>query len=113
LLAAARVEVEVHANPGRYEPGRGLVMEMPVGSPFLSPTLGVDKARVLRSQLDAGKTVAFAGDGFPDAECARLVPAGRRFARGDLADVLGREGLEYRPFGAWSEIARALVGGRN
>jgi 2,3-diketo-5-methylthio-1-phosphopentane phosphatase len=113
LLAAAGVEVEVHANPGRYERGRGLVMEMPVGSPFLSPTLGVDKARVLRSRLDAGETVAFAGDGFPDAECARLVPAELRFARGDLADVLEREGLAFRPFDAWSEIARALVGGKN
>ena len=111
LLNAAGVEVEVHANPGRYEPGRGLVMEMPVGSPFLSPTLGVDKARVLRSHLDAGRAVAFAGDGFPDAECARLVPAERRFARGDLADVLERERLGFRRFDTWSEIARALIGG--
>ena len=38
LLAEAGVEVEVHANPGRFEEGRGLVMEMPTGSPFWSPT---------------------------------------------------------------------------
>jgi 2,3-diketo-5-methylthio-1-phosphopentane phosphatase len=109
LLAAAGVEVEIHANPGRFEPGRGLLMEMPAGSPYLSPSLGVDKARVVRTHLDAGETVAFAGDGFPDAESARLVPAELRFARGDLADVFARENLEFRPFAAWSDIARALI----
>ncbi len=34
LLAAAGVEVEVHANPGRFEEGRGLLMAMPSGSPY-------------------------------------------------------------------------------
>lgn len=109
LLAAAGVEVEVHSNPGRFEAGRGLVMEMPTDSPFLSQTLGVDKARVVRWHLDQGRAVAFAGDGFPDAEAARLVPGHLRFARADLADVLGREGLPFRPFGSWSDIAPALL----
>jgi 2,3-diketo-5-methylthio-1-phosphopentane phosphatase len=109
LLAAAGVEIEVHANPGRFETGKGLLMEMPTGSPYRSPTLGVDKARVVRRHLDEGRTVAFAGDGFPDAEAARLVPGKLRFARADLADVLERERLEFHPFGAWSDIARVLV----
>jgi 2,3-diketo-5-methylthio-1-phosphopentane phosphatase len=109
LLAAAGVSVEVHANPGRFEPGRGLLMEMPTDSPYLSQTLGVDKARVVRHYLDAGRTVAFAGDGFPDAESARLVPGELRFARGDLADVLGRENLEFHPFETWSDIARVVL----
>jgi glycerol-1-phosphate dehydrogenase [NAD(P)+] len=77
LLAKADVEVEVHANPGRFETGRGLLMEMPVDSPFQSKTLGVDKARIVRRFLDEGWKVAFAGDGFPDAESARLVAAVR------------------------------------
>jgi 2-hydroxy-3-keto-5-methylthiopentenyl-1-phosphate phosphatase len=109
LLDAAGVNVEVHANPGRFVPGRGLLMEMPVDSPYLSPTLGIDKARVVRRHLDAGQTVAFAGDGFPDAESARLVPGALRFARGDLADLLDREGQVYQPFDTWSEIARVLL----
>ena len=54
LLAAAGVEIEVHANPGGFEAGKGLLMEMPAGSPYLSPTLGVDKAGVVRGYLDAG-----------------------------------------------------------
>jgi 2-hydroxy-3-keto-5-methylthiopentenyl-1-phosphate phosphatase len=109
LLAAAGAKVEVHANPGRFEPGRGLVMEMPAGSPYRSPALGVDKARVVRRHLDEGRAVAFAGDGFPDAESARLVPGDLRFARSDLADVLRREGLPFRPFETWSDIAGVLA----
>lgn len=109
LLAAAGVAVEVHANPGRFEVGRGLLMEMPTDTPYRCDNLGVDKARVVREYLDAGRTVAFAGDGFPDAAAARLVPDSLRFARADLADVLTREGLPFRPFEVWSEVARALL----
>ncbi len=113
LLAQAGGELEVHANPGRFVPGLGLQMEMPVGSPFLSPTLGVDKARVVRCHLEQGRTVAIAGDGFPDEEAALLVPAGLRFARGDLADVLEQKGETFQLFETWSEIAGQLVGQRD
>ncbi|VTU01938.1 -diketo-5-methylthio-1-phosphopentane phosphatase : 2,3-diketo-5-methylthio-1-phosphopentane phosphatase OS=Desulfovibrio fructosivorans JJ GN=DesfrDRAFT_3093 PE=4 SV=1: HAD [Gemmataceae bacterium] len=109
LLGAAGVDVEVHSNPGRFVEGQGLLLEMPTASPFLSQMLGVDKAMVVRWHLDAGRTVAFAGDGYPDADAARLVPADLRFARADLARVLDREGLPYRPFAAWSEVARDLL----
>jgi 2-hydroxy-3-keto-5-methylthiopentenyl-1-phosphate phosphatase len=85
-------------------------MEMPAGSPYLSPTLGVDKTAVVRRYLEGGRPVAFAGDGFPDAEPARLVPADLRFARGDLADVLRSEGLPFRPFESWSDIVHDLLG---
>jgi 2,3-diketo-5-methylthio-1-phosphopentane phosphatase len=110
LLADAGVEVEVHSNPGRFVPGQGLLMEMPTGSPYLSRTLGVDKAAVVRGYLGRGRPVAFAGDGFPDADPARLVPGELRFARGDLADVLRADRVPFRPFDAWSDIARVLLG---
>jgi 2-hydroxy-3-keto-5-methylthiopentenyl-1-phosphate phosphatase len=113
LLAAAGVEVDVHANPGRFEAGKGLLMEMPTGSPFWSATLGVDKAGVVRRYVEEGRTVGFAGDGFPDAEAARLVPADLRFARGDLATVLRSDGLPFQAFATWSDIADALVRGGN
>jgi len=109
LLAMAGVDIEVHANPGRFEPGEGLIMELPLDSPYLSQTLGIDKARVVRTYLEAGQTVAFAGDGFPDAESARLVPGDLRFARGDLANVLASEGLTFHPFRTWADIARILL----
>jgi 2,3-diketo-5-methylthio-1-phosphopentane phosphatase len=109
LLAAAGVEIEVHSNPGRFEAGQGLLMQMPDGSPYLSQTLGVDKAGVVRRHLAEGRMVAFAGDGFADADAARLVADDLRFARADLAQVMGEEGLPFQPFEAWSEVARALL----
>lgn len=109
LLAAAEVEITVYANPGHFEEGQGLLMEMPVGSPFLSETLGIDKTEVVRSCVASGGKVAFAGDGFPDVEPARLVPAAFRFARADLADVLKQEGLGFQRFESWSEIPKILL----
>jgi 2,3-diketo-5-methylthio-1-phosphopentane phosphatase len=109
LLATARVELEVFANPGRFEAGKGLIMEMPGRSAYWSPMLGVDKASVVRAHLAAGNEVAFAGDGFPDVDAARLVAADLRFARGDLADVLRSEGLAFHSFAHWHEIARTLT----
>ena len=109
LLAQADVELEVHSNPGRFVPGLGLQMELPLSSQFLSPTLGVDKAQVVRHHLGKGRAVAFAGDGFPDEEAALLVPGHRRFARGDLADVLKQKREPFQPFEAWSEISRHLL----
>ena len=109
LLEDAGVTLEVHANPGRFEPGRGLVMEMRVESPYWSRNLGVDKAGVVRRYMNDGSVVAFAGDGWPDAEPARLVPTNLRFARGELADLLRKERLPFRSFDTWSDIAGSLV----
>ena len=104
------VQLEVHANPGHVEAGRGLRMQRPVASPFYSPTHGIDKAAIVRAGLERGQVVAFAGDGFPDLPAARLVPARHRFARQDLRAALQREGLEYTAFETWDEIAECLCG---
>jgi 2,3-diketo-5-methylthio-1-phosphopentane phosphatase len=109
LLADAEVEVTVYANPGRFEPRRGLVMQMPHRSEYLSQSLGIDKTAIVRRHVAAGGTVAFAGDGFPDVEAARLVQGTLRFARADLADVLEKEGLEFSRYRTWSEIPRILL----
>jgi len=103
------IAIEIHANPGRFESGKGLLMEMPTESPFWSPTLGVDKAAVVRHYLNEGLTVAFAGDGFPDADPAHLVADELRFARADLADTLRHQGFPFRSFQAWSHIADMLL----
>jgi 2-hydroxy-3-keto-5-methylthiopentenyl-1-phosphate phosphatase len=109
LLSAARVDIVVHANPGSFVQGQGLLMRMPIESPFFSPALGVDKMGVVHRFLKEGQTVAFAGDGYPDADPARLVSDDLRFARGDLADLLRGEGLPFHSYGSWSEIARYLL----
>jgi 2-hydroxy-3-keto-5-methylthiopentenyl-1-phosphate phosphatase len=109
LLAEAEVEIEVHANPGEFRSGEGLQMTLPESSPFFSSTIGIDKAGIVQHHLDRGAVVAFAGDGFPDADAARLVAGELRFARGALATVLDREGLPYHSFKTWSDIARKLT----
>ena len=108
LLSKAGVDLEVHTNPGTIEGGR-MVMHWPVGAPFVSKETGVDKAGVVRSFLEEGRTVAFAGDGSTDVGPAMLVPAELRFAREELADALRRRGEGFQPFTRWIEVARALV----
>ena len=109
LLAAAGVSLEVHANPGRFESGRGLLMELPTSSPFFSRVHGIHKAGVVQHFIESGATVAFAGDGFPDIDAAKAVPADLRFARRDLADMLQRDGEAFKTYRAWSEIAGQLI----
>ena len=110
LLSAAGVDIEVHANPGRFEAGGGSLMEMPASSAYFSPTLGVDKTHIVRSFRNQSHPVAFAGDGLPDAEPARLVSSEfLALWRGALADSLRMENLPYRPFHVWSEIADKLL----
>jgi 2-hydroxy-3-keto-5-methylthiopentenyl-1-phosphate phosphatase len=109
LLSKADVSLEIHANAGRFESGRGLMMELPIESPFLSHQHGINKAGIVRHFLETGAIVAFAGDGFPDVEAAKMVSADLRFARRDLADVLRQDGEEFLPFESWSEIADRLI----
>lgn len=109
LLRTAGVDVELHANPGQYVQGQGLQMELPRDSPYYSPTHGIDKAAIVRSALASSQKVAFAGDGFPDSAAALLVPAELRFARRDLAQALTEQGVPFRPFDVWSDVARMLL----
>ncbi len=109
ILASSGVDLVVHANPGRFEEGKGLVLQLPESSPYFARATGIDKAAIVRAGLEAGRVVAFAGDGLTDAEAARLVAADLRFARGELARVLACEGLPYRPFERWAEVAGGLL----
>ena len=109
LLADAGVAVEVHANPGFYQAQGGLRMTWPTTSPYFCPSLGVNKAQIVRAALGTGADTAFAGDGYPDLEAAVLVPEQRRFARGALAEALGERGLGFRFFPSWFEIAMHLT----
>jgi len=101
--------IAVHANPGRFVRGRGLVMELPDDPRIARPGIGIDKAEVVRIHSAGARTVAFAGNSPPDLAAARLVPEGLRFARGSLREALDRLGLGYRPFDRWHEVAEALL----
>jgi 2,3-diketo-5-methylthio-1-phosphopentane phosphatase len=110
-LEEAGVGLTVHTNPSTFDPARGLRMELPVGSPFLSVTHGIDKQAVVRDALARYERVAFAGNGPPDLGAALLVAPEMRFARGWLARELERRGAGFHRFRWWSEIAARLVCG--
>jgi 2-hydroxy-3-keto-5-methylthiopentenyl-1-phosphate phosphatase len=108
LLNKAEVSVVVHANPGVFDPERGLQMSLPEHSPFFSPTTGVNKLEVVREALNRSDRAAFAGDGRPDLKAALMVPPQLRFARGWLADTLSERGERFQRFERWSQIADHL-----
>ena len=109
LLQKAGVSIPVHANPGTFDPKRGLQMSLPENSPFFSPTKGVSKVAIVRDALNRSHRVAFAGDGRPDLQPAMLVQPQLRFARGWLAEALSERGEKFHPFERWSEIANHLL----
>lgn len=104
--------VEVHANPGVYDPRTGLRMSPPPSdSPFFCRETGVDKAAIVRFHQARGAAVAFAGDGFADEPAALNVVPHLRFARADLARALADRGEPFRPFARWADVAEALLAG--
>ena len=109
LLRQVRVPVALYANPGRYDPERGLEMTLPESSPFFIRSTGIDKVAVTRAAMAGGALTAFAGDGPPDLPAARLVPARLRFARGYLAQALDKAGEGYHPLENWAGLADTLL----
>lgn len=109
LLTAAGISLKVYSNPGTFDPVNGLRMTLPVDSPFLDPTTGVDKLAITHDALQRSNRVAFAGDGRPDFKPSLLVPSERRFARGWLAGALKEKGEGYLPFDSWDTIAHTLL----
>lgn len=109
LLSGSGVSVKIYSNPGTFDPSTGLRMTLPVDSPFLDPSTGVDKLAITRDALLRCDRVAFAGDGRPDLAPSLLVPPERRFARGWLAGALAEKGEPFLPFDSWNEIGRTLL----
>lgn len=111
LLAGQGLDLTVHANPGRFSPEEGLVMELPRYSPYFSPSTGIDKGAIVRGLLLLGMDVAYAGDGRPDLEPLLLLPPDRRFARGWLAMELEARKESFTRFERWQDIAAELLKG--
>jgi 2,3-diketo-5-methylthio-1-phosphopentane phosphatase len=109
ILGAAGVELPIHANPGRFEPSSGLIMELPLDSKYLCHKNGIDKAAIVQEARAAGRLVAFAGDGYPDAPAAKLVEPRYRFARANLQETLQREGLAFHRFEKWADVVENLL----
>lgn len=108
LLARARCELPVITNPGAIEAGR-LVMRRPDSSPFCCQENGVDKRAVVEQLVNAGKQVAYCGDGYTDLPAAKLIDKQHRYARADLAEALDDEQMAYHPFSDWREVVEGLA----
>ena len=103
------IEAEVHASPGEFVAGGGLVMRHAKDSPFVSETRGIDKPAVVRAALARDPIVAVAGDSGTDHDGMLLVPPERRFARRWLADDLRAEGEGFHAFTDWPDIVDVLL----
>ena len=108
-LDQAGLNLPVHACPGRFVEGQGLLMEAPSNSPYFRPEFGVDKRLLIEDLQRRYERVAFAGNGSPDYQAALAVPPELRFARGWLARRFDQESVPCQPFEAWSEVAEALL----
>ena len=108
-LVEAGLAPPVHACPGRFVEGQGLIMKAPSDSPYFRPDFGVDKKLLIEDLQSRYVRVAFAGNGSPDLQASLAVPRELRFARGWLARRFDQDSVPYRPFDAWSEVADALL----
>lgn len=109
LLRDAGLDVIAHANPGKFVEGEGLLMELPLDSPYCTESTGIDKEAVVLSARERYERVAFAGNGKPDLVAALLVDDDLRFARGWLAGELSRRGVPYHRFSWWSDVVESLI----
>ena len=109
LLDKAGVELEVHANPGKFTPENGLELSLPTDSPYFEPDKGIDKEAIVREALSQDSQAAFAGDGRPDIPAAKNINGSRLFARGMLADYFSEKGRPFHYFENWKQIADTLL----
>ena len=66
----------VHANPGRFVPGQGLVLSLPEDERVAQADIGIDKAEVIRVHADGATCIAFSGNSHVDltgAQQLRLI----------------------------------------
>lgn len=108
LLVSLRLAPVIHANPGRFIEGQGLIMQRPFGSPYFNGETGIDKAKLVQG-FRAHSTVVYAGDGRPDLAPSLLVPPIHRFAKGWLAGELEMRGESFIRFERWGEIVETLL----
>lgn len=109
FLAWQGIAAEVHACPGDFVEGEGLVMRQATDSPFASGTHGIDKPAVVRAALARDSVVAVAGDSGTDHDGMLMVPAERRFARRWLAEDLRAEDEGFHSFEHWPEIVDVML----
>ena len=109
ILAQHQVEATLHASPGTFSEESGLVMSPALDSPFFSPSTGVDKVAIVKDALARDTVVAYAGDSGTDRQAALLVQPEWRFATGWLAGRFEQDGVPFRRFEIWTDVADVLL----
>jgi 2-hydroxy-3-keto-5-methylthiopentenyl-1-phosphate phosphatase len=109
ILEQHGVEATVHASPGTFSEETGLVMTQALDNPFCSASTGVDKVAIVKDALARDSVVAYAGDSGTDRQASLLVQPEWRFATGWLASRFEKDGVSFRRFEIWTDVAEALL----
>ncbi|BCG57331.1 MtnX-like HAD-IB family phosphatase [Paenibacillus sp. URB8-2] len=106
LMQALEIpNVTVISMPAVHENG-ALRIVPDTANPFFSEIFGLDKRKVLEDIRGRYRTVLFAGDSEPDLEAAKA--ADIAFARGELRDLLTRDGISHVPVDDYHAISGYL-----
>lgn len=98
--------VSVISMEGIYENGV-LQIHPDKNSPYYSELFGLDKSKFIESIREKYSEIYYAGDSEPDFTAAKLADV--RFAKGELAEMLDREGVEFVRFGEFRDIEKYLA----
>lgn len=97
--------VKVISMPAVHENG-ALRIVPDTSDPFFSEIFGLDKRKVVEDMRKRYKTVLFAGDSEPDLEAAKAADVA--FARGELHNLLTRDGVSHVPVSNYHAISDYL-----
>ena len=109
-MLEVRAPLTVHANPGRFVPGQGLVLSLPEDERVAQADIGIDKAEVIRVHADGATCIAFAGNSHVDLTGARLATDGYCFGRAPLDGLLVDEGRSCHSINGFHDVANMLLG---
>ncbi len=99
-------DVPVISMEGAYSNG-GIKITPDSNSEFFSEVFGLDKRKVVESIKKDYDYIIFAGDSEPDLEAAKT--ADLVYARGELAELLHKENVDFTAFSEFKQIEKDLV----
>ncbi|MCX7923010.1 MAG: MtnX-like HAD-IB family phosphatase [Clostridia bacterium] len=99
-------DVKVISMEGIYSKG-GIEIIPDSSSPYYSDIFGLDKRKVVESIRKDYEYIFFAGDSEPDLGAAKA--ADMVYARGELEELLRKEGIGFTAFSDFKQIEKDLL----
>lgn len=99
-------DVQVISMEGIYSNG-GIKITPDPNSEFFSEIFGLDKRKVIESIKKNYDYLIFAGDSEPDLDAAKT--ADLVFARSELAELLGKQNINFTEFSDFKQIEKDLI----